>query len=444
MTSGGSQGGPPSSVLAGRPLRVALLCYRGNPHCGGQGVYVRHLSRELTALGHEVTVFSGQPYPELEAGVDLVRLPSLDLYRADDAFRTPRPRELASPVDLLELATMWTGGFPEPRTFSIRARSALASRLSDFDLVHDDHSLGTGLLQMVADGWPVIASVHHPVTVDRALDLEHAASAFKRWSLRRWYGFSEMQSRVARRLPRLLTVSDSSKSDMVVQMGVDPARVGVVPVGVDPAVHRPFPGVVRVPERLMTTASADVPLKGLTPLLEALAKLRTERPDAHLVVVGRLRPDSPSRDAIDRLGLAGAVEFVSGESDERIARRYAEAACVVVPSLYEGFSLPAVEAMACGAPLVATTGGALPEVVGRDGEHALLVPPGDPGALASALERVLSDPALSRRLGAKGRARVLSRFTWAATARGTVEEYRGLLAALPQVPGRRPGEHGTC
>lgn len=416
-----------SGRAPGEALRVALLCYRGNPHCGGQGVYVRHLSRELTALGHAVTVFSGQPYPELDGGVALVRLPSLDLYREPHPFRTPRLREIGAPSDLVELATMWTGGFPEPRTFSWRAHAALAGRRGAFDVVHDDQSLGPGILALHADGWPVLASIHHPVSVDRAVDLAHAPDWRRRVSLKRWYGFAAMQNRVARRLPRLLTVSASSRDDLVAELGVPPERVRIVPVGVDPAVHRPAPGISRIPGRLMTTASADVPLKGLVLLLEALAKLRTEWPEAHLVVIGRLRADSPVRAALERLGLEGAVEFVGGESDAQIARRYAEASCAVVPSLYEGFSLPAAEALACGTPLVTTTGGALPEVAGTDGVHALLVPPGDPAALALAIGRLLEDPALGERLAAAGRARVLGRFTWAATARGTAEHYRELL-----------------
>ncbi|MDA8298117.1 MAG: glycosyltransferase family 4 protein [Actinomycetota bacterium] len=411
-----------------RPLRVALLSYRGNPTCGGQGVYVRHLSRALTRLGHEVTVLSGQPYPELAPGVGLLRVPSLDLYREPTPFRTPKRRELSAPVDLLELATMWTGGFPEPRTFSLRARALLAARLSDFDLVHDNQSLGTGLLGMLADGWPVLASVHHPISVDRRVDLAHATSLKASLSLRRWYGFAAMQNRVARRLPRLLTVSESSRADLLAELAIAPERVRVVPVGVDPSLHRPRPERARIPGRVMTTASADVPLKGLVPLLEALAKLRTERPEAHLVVVGRLRADSPTHRTIERLGLEGAVRFVAGESDERHAERYCEASCVVVPSLYEGFSLPAAEALACGTPLVATTGGALPEVAGEDGVHALLVPPGDPSALAIAILRLLEDRSLAARLAAAGRARVLERFTWQATAERTVAEYRALLA----------------
>jgi glycosyltransferase involved in cell wall biosynthesis len=357
----------------------------------------------------------------------LVRVPSLDLYRPDDPFRTPAPSELRDLVDVAEFAIMCTAGFPEPLTFSIRARRALRARRRDFDVVHDNQCLGYGILGIARDGLPVVATLHHPITVDRDVELAHAASWQRRLSLRRWYGFVAMQKRVVRRLPRLITVSGSSARDICAQMGARPHQLAVVPVGVDTAHYRPLPEVARVPGRIMTTASADVPLKGLLPLIEAVAKVRTERP-AELVVVGQPREGSVVPATVERLGLEGAVHLVGAVDDARMVELWAEAEVAVVPSLYEGFSLPAIEAMACGVPLVATTGGALPEVVGSDGETALLVPPGDPGALAGAIGRLLDDPALRARIGAAGRARVLERFTWQATARATVAQYRRAIA----------------
>jgi glycosyltransferase involved in cell wall biosynthesis len=284
----------------------------------------------------------------------------------------------------------------------------------------------------VRDGWPFVNTLHHPITVDRDLDLAAATSPFRRMTLRRWYGFLGMQMDVARRLPRHITVSHNSKKDIVAQMRVHPDTLHIVPVGVDQKQFRPLPHIARVPGRLMTTASADVPLKGLTYLIEALAKVRTEREDAHLVVIGQPRHKSAVPAQIERLGLQGAIEFVSGVSDERIVELYAEAEIAVVPSLYEGFSLPAIEAMACGVPLVTTTGGALPEVVGEPGDGAMTVPPGDPGALAQMLIDVLGNDELRARLGERGRRRVLDRFTWRKTAEGTAEQYYLELAAHAQ------------
>lgn len=418
-----------------RPLRIAWLIYRGNPHCGGQGVYTRYLAREITELGHHVEVLSGQPWPELDDPSQLVKVPSLDLYRPGNPFRVPWPWEFRDRIDLQEFAIMCAAGFPEPYTFSLRARNLLRSRRHDFDLVHDNQCLGTGLLGMMADGWPVVATLHHPITVDRDLDMEHATSPWKRATLRRWYAFLEMQMKVAKQIPRLVTVSENSRRDIVAQMGVPEDRLHIVPVGVDQETFRPLPQVARVPGRIMTTASADVPMKGLVPLLEAIAKLRVEREDVHLVVIGKQKDKSKIPAVLDRLGLEHAVEFVSGVEQERIIELYAEAEVAVVPSLYEGFSLPAIEAMACGVPLVATTGGALPEVVGPDGIAALTVPPNDPGELALAIGRMLYDPELRARIGRAGRDRILDRFTWRRSAEGMIENWYAALEAR---------EHTAC
>ncbi|MEZ5170718.1 MAG: glycosyltransferase family 4 protein [Acidimicrobiia bacterium] len=414
---------------AERPLRVAYLMFRGNPHCGGQGVYTRHLTRELANLGHRVTVFSGQPYPVLDEGVELVEVPGLDLYRKDNPFRAPWPHEFRSYADVAEYAILCAAGYPEPYAFSIRARDIVRERADEFDVIHDNQCLGTGILDLVDDGLPVLATLHHPITVDRDVELAHEKNLWRRFMFRRWYGFLNMQMRVARRIPRLLTVSESSRRDIVAQMGVSDDQLHIVPVGMDPEVFVPRPDVQRVRGRIMTTASADIPMKGLTILLEALAKARTERPDAHLVVIGKLKKKKSAVPAVlDRLNLGDAVQFVSGVETSEIVRLYGEAELAVVPSLYEGFSLPAVEAMACGVPLVATTGGALPEVVGTDHETGLLVEPGDPSALAGALLEGLGDATLRERIGEAGRARVTERFTWKATAQGTAEHYRRVAA----------------
>ena len=420
------------SADGGRPLRIALLSYRSKPHCGGQGVYVRALSRELVALGHSVEVISGPPYPDLDPGPTLTQVPSLDLYREPDPFRVPHLREFRSATDVLEFLLMCTAAFPEPLTFSLRAARLLRGRQGEFDVVHDNQTLGYGLRLLQRAGFLVVANVHHPITEDRRHDLAAArALTSKRLrtvlSTHRWYSFLRMQERVVRRLPAILTVSQSSCADIVRDFGVPAERLTVVPVGVDVDAFRP-PTVPRVPGRIVATASADVPLKGLVPLLEAVAKLRTER-DVELVVVGRPKPGGAAAAAIERLGLADCVRFVFGVPEAALVELFGSAQVAVVPSLYEGFSLPAVEALACATPLVATTAGALPEVVGPDGVSALHVQPGDPEALAAAIGRVLDDPELAARLGAAGRARVVELFTWRAVAQQTVAWYRTVLQA---------------
>ena len=409
-------------------LRVALLSYKANPYSGGQGVYIRNLSRELAALGHRVEVLAGQPYPVLDEGVAFTPLPSLDLYREPDPFRTPRPGEFRDLIDVLEVGTMWTAGFPEPRTFALRAARHLAARRADYDVVHDNQCLGTGLLRLPRLGFPTLATIHHPVQVDRRIELAEARG-LRHVTLRRWYGFTRMQSRVARRLPEIITVSSSSAAQITEYLGVLPERITTIPIGTDVARFAPSPAVAKVPGRIVTTASADSPLKGLAVLVEAFAKVRAEYDHAELVVVGSAKPGGPVARTIERFGLGPYIRFVSGISEQDLIDllRSAEAACV--PSLYEGFSLPAVEAMAVGLPLVSTTGGAIPEVAGADGETTLAVPPGDAPALAAALTRLLGDGELRARLGSAARERAAARFTWRAAAVATADRYRARIEA---------------
>jgi len=404
-------------------LRVALLSYRSKPHCGGQGVYVRHLSRELAALGHRVEVFSGQPYPELDPGVALTKVPSLDLYREPDPFRTPRRDEIRDAVDALEVAMMWSAGFPEPLTFSLRAARVLRRRLLDFDVMHDNQTLGYGMLALQRTGVPMVTTIHHPITLDRRLELAEA-QGWRRLTLRRWYGFLAMQGRVARRAEHVLTVSESSARDIANEFRVDPARITVVPLGADTDVFAP-PLAPRVTGRIVAMASADTPLKGVAALLEAFAKLRTER-EVELVLVSK--PGPKTRQLVDSLAIGDSVRFVHGLSDRDLAGVLGSAEVACVPSLYEGFSLPAVEAMACGTPLVASRAGALPEVVGEDGSCGQLVAPGDAEQLAGALAVLLDDPDRRRRMGAAARARAVERFGWRSVAERTAAVYERAVA----------------
>jgi glycosyltransferase involved in cell wall biosynthesis len=416
-------------------MRIALLSYRSKTHCGGQGVYIRHLSHGLVELGHEVDVFSGQPYPELlDPRVRLTEVPSLDMYREPDPWRIPRPSEIRDSIDLLELLGVWTAGFPEPRTFTLRVARLLAARTGDFDVVHDNQSLGTGLLTMADAGWPVVATVHHPITRDRVLDLA-AARWWRKPSVRRWYGFSKMQEKVARQIPDLLTVSSSSAADIVSDFGVSPDQLHVVPLGVNTKLFQPRSDP-REPGRVMAIASADTPLKGVATLLKAVARLRVSR-DLELRLVAKVEPNGPTHKLIAELGISDIVHITSGLSDAELAALFASAEVACIPSLYEGFSLPAVEAMASGTPIVASRVGALPEVLGTDGTCAELVPPADVDALSRALGELLDSPDKRRSLGKAGRARAVNVFSWEAVAAQTVRVYERAIARKAATDGER-------
>ncbi|MFF5212416.1 glycosyltransferase family 4 protein [Streptosporangium sp. NPDC000396] len=398
-------------------LRIALLSYRSKPTCGGQGVYLRHLSRELVALGHHVEVFSGPPYPELDEGVILNKVPSLDLYRDEDPFRTPKLHEYRDWIDCLEVATMWTAGFPEPLTFTLRAYRELKKRVGDFDVVQDNQTLGYGLLG-IQKLFPVVGTIHHPISVDRRIELK-AAPLRKQFSLRRWYGFVRMQAKVAPRLNPILTVSESSLADIHRDFNVPQSNMRLIPLGVDTRYFHPRPEMPRRPGSIVAVASADSPMKGVATLLRAVAKLATER-DVNLTVVSKPTAGGPTEKLVAELSLHDRVKFVHGISDTELGELIATSEISVVPSLYEGFSLPAVEHMACGTPLVASRTGALPEVVG---DAAIQVTPGDPEELAAVLRRLHDSPEEREAVGRKGYDRVMERYTWNVVAQRTVEAY---------------------
>jgi glycosyltransferase involved in cell wall biosynthesis len=409
-------------------LRIALLGYRSNPYSGGQGIYISALARALTDLGEQVDVISGPPYPQLDDDIRLRPVPSLDLYAAPNHVTALRPAHFRSGTDLFEYFSMLTGGFPEPYTFGRRvAKWMLADAQREgvhYDLVHDNQSLCSGLLRLQRLGLPVVATIHHPIQRDRDIALAHAADWKARLLIRRWHAFIGMQERVVRALDHIVTVSEASRRDIADAFAIPATRIEVIHNGIDTDQFRPLPGITRREDLLLTVASADAPLKGLRYLLEALARLAPRHPSLRLRVIGRLRDDSDTGALIERLGLGDRVSFEHGLSREQIVTAYAEATLAVVPSIYEGFGLPAGEAMACGTPVVSTRGGALPEVVGDAG---CLVPPGDAGALAEAIEALLADPGRRAGLGARGRRRVVEQFSWPVAAQRLADYYRTLL-----------------
>ncbi len=406
-----------------RSLRIALLGYRSQPFGGGQGVYIKYLSKALVDAGHRVDVISGPPYPHLDPRVRLIQLPSLDLFA--NGLGSLRPRHLRSLTNIIEWTSKLTGGFAEPYTFGRRAVKYLREHRDEYDLVHDNQSLSYGMLQLQEMGLPLVTTVHHPITSDLRIALKAAKHWWERLLIRRWHSFLLMQKQVVQRLHNIVTVSECSREDIARDFGVQPAAISLVYNGIDTAEFRPVPGVQRSSRRLMATASADQPLKGLRYLLRAYARLLRDYPDLELLVVGKPQPGGHTERLLRKLGLTERVQFVSGISTEEMVRLYAEATIAVVPSVYEGFGLPAGEAMACGVPVVSSDGGALPEVVGDAG---LQVAARDVAAMTDAIARLLEQPALREELSERGRARIEKKFCWQVTARRMTAYYSEVLA----------------
>jgi len=413
------------SLDSDRPLRICLFTYRGNPTCGGQGVYIKRLSRALADLGHKVDVASGPPYPVLDSDITLHKLPSLDLYNPDDLFRVPTIRELTKPVNLIEWLGVSSGGFPEPFTAGVRVWDFMRKNAGSYDIFHDNQCLAYGLLGIKAIGIPTIATIHHPMTVDRDVEVRSMNVWWRKLKVIRWYSFIGMQKRVSRKLSHIITVSEASKDDISREFAIPPYKFRVVANGINTDIFHPAPGVKREDNQIMVTNSADTPLKGLRYLIEAVASIRKKR-GVRLTVIGKPKENGVIERLVKDLNAGEFVTFTGRIADEEFATYHGKTTMAVVPSIYEGFGLPAGEAMACRVPVISTTGGALPEVVGDAG---ILVPPGDAKALEEAIIDLLDDPAKRERLANAGYERVKKLFTWDNTAKQVTQVYREAIGA---------------
>lgn len=408
--------------VACRSLRIALLGYRSQPFGGGQGVYLKYLSKALVEAGHKVDVISGPPYPHLDSRVKLIELPSLDLF--ENGLGSLRLHHLRSWTNIIEWTSKLTGGFAEPYTFGRRAVKYLKQHGHNYDLVHDNQSLSFGMLQLQDMGIPLVTTLHHPITNDLRIALKAARSWHERLLIRRWHSFLNMQKKVVKKLHNIVTVSDCSRQDIAADFGIQPAGISLVHNGIDTDEFRPLPDIERRPRMLMATASADAPLKGLRYLLKAYARLLNTYPDLELLLVSKPQPGGKTERLVKSLGIADKVKFVSGITTEQMVRYYAQATIAVIPSVYEGFGLPAGEAMACGVPVVSSDGGALPEVVGDAG---VIVPAKSVKALEKAIADLLEDPERQAELSLAGRARILEEFCWQVCARQMTEYYEQVL-----------------
>lgn len=412
---------PIAAAAENAPLRICLLGYRSHPYGGGQGIYIMYLSKALADAGHQVEVISGEPYPHLDPRVKLIKLPGMNIY--ENGLGSLRPRHLRHWSNWVEWFGKLSGGFAEPLSFGMRVNRYLEQHGHRYDLVHDNQCLAYGMLD-IQRRLPLVTTIHHPITSDKDIAVNAAERWYQKLLVHRWYRFLGMQKKVARQLDHVVTVSRRSQEDIAAAFDMPEDSIRLVYNGIDTDTFQPQPDVARVPHRIMATASADAPLKGVRYLVEAFAGLAKRHPELELLMVSKPKPDGDTERLIARLGLQQRIRFVSGISTEQLVRHYAEAAVVVVPSIYEGFGLPAGEAMACGVPVVSTTGGALGEVVGDAG---VLVPVRDASSIEQAVEQLLDDPARCEALGRAGRERILDKFCWNVCARQMTSYYREVL-----------------
>ena len=402
-------------------MKIGLLSYRSNPFSGGQGIYVKHLSLALTKLGHQVDVISGPPYPDLHEDINLIEIPSLNLFELEDnlRLRSFRPSFLFNLADFREWLGVLSGSFPEPYAFGKRVNIYLDKTSTDYDLIHDNQSLCYELINIQKE-IPLVTTIHHPITRDRRLALEAAATWKERLSINRWHSFLRMQKKVAPQLNRIVCPSNQSKADVIEELKVNEENVDVVLNGIDLDSFNRDERVEKKPYRIITTASADVPLKGLKFLIEAMTEIIEEIPEAHLMVLGRAKKEGDIAKQISRLNLEERISFRSGLSQSEVVSLYASSHICVIPSLYEGFGFGAGEAMACGLPLISTQSGGLKEVIGQD---AVIIEARSSKAIVKAVKDLFSNKEKQLALSRAGRKRMENEFNWMKAAEAYEEIY---------------------
>ena len=401
-------------------MKIALLSYRSHPFSGGQGIYIRHLSNAFNALGHEVFVISGPPYPELSKGVKLIKIPSLDLFSVESRIKAFRLRFLLSPIDLIEWLGIMSGGFPEPYVFGKRLESFLEDTEIKFDVLLDNQSLCYSLLN-IQKSYPLVTTIHHPITRDHKIALDNARNWKERLSTNRWHGFLKMQKKVAPKLQKIICPSTQSKEDVIEEFLVERDSIDVVLNGIDVNSFR-FRGDKRPhTNRIVTTASADIPLKGLKYLIRSLPEIIKKFPDTNLQVIGRSPQGGGIRKLISKLNLVDKVSFHSELSESEVVEIYSCAEIAVIPSLYEGFGFGAGEAMSCGVPLISTTSGGLKEVIG---DAAIIIKSGSSEEIEKAVIELFSNPNKQELYSHLGRKRMEDKFDWLVSANQYLEIFK--------------------
>jgi glycosyltransferase involved in cell wall biosynthesis len=407
-------------------MNICLLSYRGNPYSGGQGIYLKHLAEGLAESGHNIHVLVGPPYPDEMKDVKVHRIESKSYYGRETAelINSSDPLDIFHPINFYQYLHTRLGAFSEISAFSYRAYflfKKLHAR-ERFDLVHDNQSLGFGLLLMKTLGVPLVSTIHHPLSVDLQNVLSWLFSFKKKVKSIMFYPLL-MQSFVSRRLDHIITVSESSKKRIERDFGVREKKQTVVYNGVDRSIFRQEKGVERERNRVLFVGNIEDRNKGGFNLLKALSLM--DKKIKLTVVDGGAPHRKLTSQILEKLKMTGRVNFTGKVNNSELVRIYSTASLAVVPSVFEGFGFPAAEAMSCGTPLITSDGGALPEVTGDAG---FVVPSGDHTALSAKIAEVLENPDLMEKMSRAGVKRVKENFTWEKAVSEVVEVYRKVVS----------------
>ena len=402
-------------------LKIALLSYRSAPFSGGQGIFVKELSNALLNRGHEIDIISGPPMPMLDPGIKLIKLEGLNLFETfsfrDRVIKLWNKKD-KDYLDYYDFFKTLIGGFPEMYSFGERAKKYL-SQTKDYDIVIDNQSLSSGMLE-IQKNYPFVEIIHHPITKDFKYDLIYSNGYIQRFLKKRWYSFLKMNKKVAPKLKKIITVSLNSKKDIAIDFKIDPKRIYVIPNGLDLTIFKKNNGLERERFKIVTVASADIPLKGLDTTLKAISLILDKYPDIKLSVVGNPRENGHTERVIRQLNLTNHISFKTNLSKEEVAYEYQSSSLAIISSLYEGFGFPAAEAMACGTPIISSNSSALPEIIQDFGQ---LYEPGNSVALKDCIKNFYLNRPSFNDLAQEGSLYANETFNWEKIALDYEEQF---------------------
>ena len=404
-------------------LKIALLSYRSDPFSGGQGIYIKNISEALHNRGHEITIFSGNPLPEVNKAIKVVRIETPGFFETFDSLErlkifTSLEKNRLNFMDFFET---FTGTFTEPVFFGERLvkNKYFQETVDEFDIFHDNQSISSYPETVLKK---LVTTLHHPIHVDKEIDLTSEKSFLKRLSIKRWYSFLNFQKKNLKAVKKVISPSLSSKNDICRYFDYPSKNISVIWNGINLDDCK-FHQRESFNANFVTIISADVPMKNLKTVLKALHLLKQEGINAKLTIVGDLREDNNK--LIDRLGLTKEITYKSKLPRKQLIQSLNNADIGIAPSKYEGFGFPLVEMIATGLPVIVSDKASLPELAGNAG---LIFNSSDSNDLKEKMKELIENAALRNKVAENSKLRRDDFFGWDEYAKKLEDLYKEIIS----------------
>ena len=404
-------------------LKIALLSYRSDPFSGGQGIYIKNISEALHNRGHEITIFSGNPLPEVNKAIKVVRIETPGFFETFDSLErlkifTSLEKNRLNFMDFFET---FTGTFTEPVFFGERLvkNKYFQETVDEFDIFHDNQSISSYPETVLKK---LVTTLHHPIHVDKEIDLTSEKSFLKRLSIKRWYSFLNFQKKNLKAVKKVISPSLSSKNDICRYFDYPSKNISVIWNGINLDDCK-FHQRESFNANFVTIISADVPMKNLKTVLKALYLLKQDGLNAKLTIIGDLREDNNK--LIERLGLTKEITYKSKLPRKQLIQSLNNADIGIAPSKYEGFGFPLVEMIATGLPVIVSDKASLPELAGNAG---LIFNSSDSNDLKEKMKELIENAALRNKVAENSKLRRDDFFGWDEYAKKLEDLYKEIIS----------------